>query len=475
MEIEFRRDAERRFLSIKKENDQNCFQEKMVMKNTIQGLAKMSVKHLNGESWYSYDARNRQILEDFFTGNVISGAELQKILRCLSGVMKDLERYLLRIDDLLLDPKGILWDPERGEPVFCYYPDLAQYENKGAEMLAEFLMEHVDQKDERAVKMAYQWFDRVCDGVSDPGELLGDAEKDVSLKRSDLSHGIGSYMDQSYLNIPNIKRTEEPLYEEPAFPRESEWNYRQERDNYYLKEEENVSNNTEPDKKRAESGIIACVILTVSAAGIYSFLLFNPGITVYFNLTDRDYVIAGIGIAIFFAAAILGTVHFIDKKSQKEKVPDFLLEEDEEPVFRPDIGEREIAERIRDYSHSRELRADIDDNNETVLLSDIRSERQMRPVLNGMINGEERNFRINRSTFMIGKMRGKADGLIESRGVSRIHACIREDRGKYYLSDLHSTNGTALNDKSLKVGETVELHHGDRITFADITMTFRLA
>ena len=475
MEIEFRRDAERRFLSVKKENEQTCFQEKMVMKNTIQGLAKMSVKHLNGESWYSYDARNRQILEDFFTGNVISGTELRKILQCLSVVMKDLERYLLRSDDLLLDPKGILWDPERGEPVFCYYPDLTQYKNKSAEMLAEFLMEHVDQKDEEAVKLAYQWFDRVCDGVSDPGELLGDTEVDRTHKSSDLSYGNSSCMDQSYLNIPNIKRREEPFYEEPVFPRETEWNYRQERDNYYLKEEENVSNNSESDKKRAEIGIIACFMLTVSAAGIYSFLLFNPGITAYFNLTDRDYVIAGICIAVFFAAAILGTVHFIDKKNQRKKVPDFLIEEDEEPAFRPDIVEREISGRIRGYSHSMDLMADSNDNNETVLLSDIRNERQMRPVLNGMINGEERNFRINRSTFMIGKMRGKADGLIESRGVSRIHACIREDRGRYYLSDLHSTNGTALNDRSLKAGETAELHHGDRITFADITMTFRLA
>ena len=462
MEIEFRWDAERRFLSVKRENEQTGFQEKMVMKNTIPGLAKMSVKHLNGQAWYSYDARNRQIFSDFFEGNMISGEELRKILRCLSGVMKELERYLLRTDDLLLDPKGIMWDLERGEPVFCYYPDLMQYENKSAETLAEFLMEHIDQKDEKAVEIVYQWFDRVCDGVTDPGELLGDTVKEKMDNRSEFSNTDQTYRNQSYLNIPSIKRIEEPV-----FPEEADWDHRQGRENYYLKEEEKVGIDAGSGKKRAKSGIIVCLLLTAAAAGIYAFLLFNPEITEYLNLSDRDYVIAGICIAIFFSAAILSAVHFIDKKSQKEEVPDFLSEECDEPAFRPDIGEREISGKLS--------MADAYDNNETVLLSDIRNERQVRPVLSGIINGEERNFRINRSTFMIGKMRGKADGLIESRGISRIHACIREDRGKYYLSDLHSTNGTALNDRRLKAGETAELCHGDRISFADITMTFRLA
>ncbi len=456
MEIEFRRDSERRFLSVKKENDQTGFQEKMVIKNTIQGLAKMSVKYLNGQAWYSYDARNRQTLEDFFSGNVISHVELLKIFRCLSGVMKELERYLLRTDDLLLNPRGILWDMERGEPVFCYYPDLTLYESKCAEMLAEFLMEHVDQKDEKAVEMAYQWFDRVCDGVCNPGELLEDTEKDESYN-TNLSNIDLPHMDQPYLDIANIKRVEKTLHEEPVFSKQDEWDFRQERENYYMKEEEKVEKDPEAGKKRAESGIIVCLLLTAAAAGIYAFLLFNPGITEYFNLSDRDYVIAGICIAVFFSAAILGAVHFIDKKSQKEEVPEFLLDEYEEPAFRPDAE------------------SDIDDNNETVLLSDICVERQMWPILSGIINGEERNFRINRSTYTIGKMRGKADGLIESRGVSRIHACIREDRGKYYLSDLHSTNGTTLNDRRLKAGEIAEICDGDRVSFADITMTFRLA
>ena len=76
---------------------------------------------------------------------------------------------------------------------------------------------------------------------------------------------------------------------------------------------------------------------------------------------------------------------------------------------------------------------------------------------------------------MIGKMRNKADGVISDSKVSRIHACIREDKGRYYLSDLNSTNGTCINDRKLSHNETAELSDGDTVRFAGISMTFLLA
>jgi len=76
---------------------------------------------------------------------------------------------------------------------------------------------------------------------------------------------------------------------------------------------------------------------------------------------------------------------------------------------------------------------------------------------------------------MIGKMRNKADAVLLDPKVSRIHACIREEGGRYFLSDLNSTNGTAVNERVLKGSETAELFDGDMLRFADVTLTFRLA
>ena len=96
-------------------------------------------------------------------------------------------------------------------------------------------------------------------------------------------------------------------------------------------------------------------------------------------------------------------------------------------------------------------------------------------LLSGRIGGEEKTFRIESTPYMIGKMRSKADAFISDPGVSRIHACIREEEGRYYLSDLNSTNGTSINEKSLGGNETAELNDGDSIRFGDVSLTFRLA
>lgn len=51
----------------------------------------------------------------------------------------------------------------------------------------------------------------------------------------------------------------------------------------------------------------------------------------------------------------------------------------------------------------------------------------------------------------------------EDTEVSRRHACIAEQGGKYYLQDTHSTNGTYLNGQLLEPGKWVEYKPGDSL------------
>ena len=94
--------------------------------------------------------------------------------------------------------------------------------------------------------------------------------------------------------------------------------------------------------------------------------------------------------------------------------------------------------------------------------------------LTGNINGREARFDIDKSPFTIGKMAGKADAVIADRRVSRIHAAIRKNGGKYFLSDLNSTNGTCLNDRRLEQDEAAALEDGDIIKIANVMLQFRL-
>ena len=44
--------------------------------------------------------------------------------------------------------------------------------------------------------------------------------------------------------------------------------------------------------------------------------------------------------------------------------------------------------------------------------------------------------------------------------------------GSYVLSDLGSTNGTAVNSQGLQPGERVTLKHGDQVQFGDVVLFF---
>ena len=76
-------------------------------------------------------------------------------------------------------------------------------------------------------------------------------------------------------------------------------------------------------------------------------------------------------------------------------------------------------------------------------------------------------------TFVSGGTIGRApnnDWVLhdEQRIVSGQHAVVREEHGRYTITDT-STNGVFLNDDSLPLGKgnSAPLHHGDRITLGD--------
>lgn len=72
---------------------------------------------------------------------------------------------------------------------------------------------------------------------------------------------------------------------------------------------------------------------------------------------------------------------------------------------------------------------------------------------------------------IIGRSRS-CDVVVSSPAVSRTHATlIRSGSGKWKIYDLDSKAGTRVGDRE-DMGEGLALHSGDRIAFADVTMTF---
>lgn len=75
---------------------------------------------------------------------------------------------------------------------------------------------------------------------------------------------------------------------------------------------------------------------------------------------------------------------------------------------------------------------------------------------------KERNIDLEKSIY-IGRNKTCAVSIKNDPLISRKHALIEHIKGKYYLSDLGSMNGTYVNNHPVKKNEKIELSPGDVI------------
>lgn len=79
-------------------------------------------------------------------------------------------------------------------------------------------------------------------------------------------------------------------------------------------------------------------------------------------------------------------------------------------------------------------------------------------------------LQINSQPVCIGRSAGNRI-RIDDTSISRVHCsfALRND-GQVVLADLHSSNGTILNDRQLNPNEARSIHQGDTITVGDIKL-----
>ena len=86
---------------------------------------------------------------------------------------------------------------------------------------------------------------------------------------------------------------------------------------------------------------------------------------------------------------------------------------------------------------------------------------------------EKSNYAMNQDVIKIGRVGNPdADVCINKGTVSGEHAQIEHRGGKFYLTDLGSTNGTYLNDEPEQIADEVLLNAGDIISFDQYKFKF---
>lgn len=112
------------------------------------------------------------------------------------------------------------------------------------------------------------------------------------------------------------------------------------------------------------------------------------------------------------------------------------------------------------------------ESEDTVVLDDSNSDGAF---LEYFENGLSTKIKLTKENFMIGKLRGQCDFVLNNNKISKMHAEFISRGTEYFVKDYNSTNGTYINGNSQRIASNAEyqIFNGDRITLANVDMTFR--
>ena len=171
----------------------------------------------------------------------------------------------------------------------------------------------------------------------------------------------------------------------------------------------------------------------------------------------EKYILAGI---LFISGGILFLVmkltQYIKEEAEREADPQ-CLSRDEEFWKQSDFP----------GGHFEYLDESESDSDQTMILSPGKGVR-----LSSMNKTIAADLVISEFPSILGARSPEAQIILPCSGISRKHALLEQEAGRYYLSDLNSTNGTWLNGERLFPDEKKVLVNEDLITFADVRFMF---
>lgn len=423
--MEYVREEKGYYLIKPKMSEKEDYKEKMFLSGNIASLLEASVRHIDGESFYYYNIKSRQSLKMLVDVKKLDEAKLVMLLRGILSLISELEGFLLEPSQICFIPECIYYDHNDDSVKFCYYPsaDITEETHGSMKSLAEFLIENINYEDERAVKLAYDYYEQVSNECLNIDSLLS---KNI--------------VEAEASNIELIPETGQDL--------------REENESFYFREMEEEE--TSVDVKQFLPLIICAGIILLSGC-VYVFLFTNTGLLQSLGIKQKDYIVFGAVLGLILVILILFIIELWTKKRKMESLEPTDPYKEQLEI---DIVQHEAE--IMEYDQGLKSM-----ENETVIIkTSAVSEVKGEACLISKADKDKKLY-INKEVFLLGKSELKVDGVISSPGVSRIHACIKCEKGVYYITDMNSTNGTRLNDNLLKSGESVRLANGDRIIFGD--------
>lgn len=490
MQIEYKRDLQNNYMILEAVSGANEseYQLKMAEENEINGLLSFHSGKKDGKLYLYYEITSKQSIENLYARKLLSRQDILFLLNGISAVLEELQKYLLNSEFLLFDPQFIFTYPDKSRIFLCYLPGEKGYPITG---LAEFILKRLDHEDVQAVALGYQFYQKVLEENFSLQQtlkeiLLIEEEKNSDRRNlqkenitfpDDAEEEMDKYEDhqncceinrrnlinQEKKNGHNRKIEAQEDSERESRLYEKGFMEYSGKENVHPEEEYEVIHKVRKKKskykvaadwlfERVHPGIVVSSLVLIAAVEIVYCLK-------WISLTEA-------GGIFFFIVSIEILINNFWKSRTKQKHQNWWEEEEEEyqklqhEVYQ-DIDSAESQEEFNEMEETRCLLQEKEKKGlRLVCLNNTQSELRERGMYPDIL--------IEKMPIYIGKLKKDVDILLDSSTISRIHACLEQKGGKYYVKDLNSKNGTFVNERRLMPQEQCEIVEGDRIAFAEI-------
>ena len=472
MKAEYKRDINGNYLVLyeKEEPDTSSYQMRMLVGNTIPSVLKCRVQGIDGQFMVCFDITSKQSLLSLYEDKKVSYEDLQMIFGGFVQVMEELSEYLLNPCRLVLKPEYMYVDVEKRQLYFCYLPGYDQDIRQKFQELTEYILPILDHEDTKAVMLGYGIYRRALDDSFH----LEYIKKELYQERTEEGKQEELFpMQETVLYSEKDKCIEKNQDKgNPEKMWETQAQLPEEKDDELIWQDKDT-----PKEKRKSVGISKGLLLWCAAAALIALLIVTAETLGYLPRISTAAVLGaavavmGLGMLCSWLASLLQKNK---KKDNYEEEKTFCEKEaaEEKNVLKEPVPIAKRETEIRTENSSEKEKMSILQNNfgETVVLS--------ANIVTGPATlvsrepGELATIYLQEELTVIGKMETAADAVVNLPTVSRIHAKIRKRDGEYYLTDLNSRNGTAVNGKMLKGDEEYCLQNEDEVDFAQARYVF---
>ena len=155
MKIEYVRNVQSGYMRIIMSESLNKIEEEMLMRNTIEGILPVCWQKEDDKYLLRYDITGKQALDVLLENTLVDENIMRSLLVGVCVAVKQLEKYLLLSEGLLLLPETIFFDAKSETMSFCYCPEVDEPLQLRLTRLMEYILAKTDHKNLIAVQLVY--------------------------------------------------------------------------------------------------------------------------------------------------------------------------------------------------------------------------------------------------------------------------------------------------------------------------------